>query len=110
MINISEIYSQEEIIEKINSIKNNEEVFYKVILIGTKNIEINKNEICKLTTNKNVLKVEDKTQTKYNLDEMATQNNLKGIFVKKMLQKLKDENLDQEEIKRAMEIGLQSYE
>ncbi len=109
-INISEIYSQEEIIEKINSIEKNEGVFYKVILIGTKNIEINKNEICKLTTSSNVLKVEDKTQTKYNFDEMATQNNLKGIFVKKMLQKLKEDNYSEDEITRAIEIGLESFE
>ena len=56
------------------------------------------------------MKIEDKTETKYNFDELSKQNNLKGIFIKKMLQKLNDKNLDQNEIKRAIEIGLKSFE
>ena len=109
-INISEINSQEELIEKINSIKIKNNIFYKIILIGSRNIEINKNEICKLITNENILKVEDKTEMKYNLDQLAKQKNLKGVFVKKMLDKLKTENYDEEEIKKAIEIGLESFE
>ncbi len=109
-INISEINSEEELIEKINLTKIDENVFCKIILIGTKNIELNKNEICKLITNNSVLKIEDKTETKYDFDQLATQNNLKGIFVKKMLSKLNDENCNQDEVKRAIEIGLKSFE
>lgn len=109
-INISEINSEEELIEKINLIKINENIFCKIILTGTRNIEINKNKICKLIQNNNILKIEDKTETKYNFDELSKQNNLKGIFIKKMLQKLNDKNLDQDEIKRAIEIGLKSFE
>lgn len=109
-INISEINSQEELIEKINSIKIKNNIFYKIILIGSRNIEINKNEICKLITNENILKVEDKTEMKYNFDQLAKQKNLRGVFVKKMLDKLKTENYDEEEIKKAIEIGLESFE
>ena len=72
--------------------------------------KINKNKICKLITNQNVLKVEDKTETKYDFDQLATQNNLKGIFVKKMLEKLKDNNYNEDEIKIAIEIGLKAFE
>lgn len=109
-INISEINSQEELIEKINSIKINNNNFIKIIFEGTKNIEINENTICKLITNENILKVEDKSETKYNFDQLAKQKNLKGIFVKKMLEKLNEENTDYEVIKRAIEIGLKSFE
>ena len=109
-IDISEINSQEELIEKINSIKINENIFCKIILTGIKNIEIKCNEICKLTANENVLKIEDKTETKFDFNQLATQNNLKGIFVKKMLYKLKNEKCDKEVIKRAIEIGLKSFD
>lgn len=109
-VNISEIFSQEELIEKIDSIEIDEEVFCKIILTGIRNIEINRKEICKLISNKNILKVEDKTETKHNFDELAKQNNLKGIFVRKMLSKLKDENYNDEEIKEAIEIGLKAFE
>lgn len=109
-IDISDINSQEELIEILDKIEEKEEIFLKIILIGTKKIEINKQEICKLTTNKNILKIKDKTETKYDFDQLAMQNNFKGIFVKKMLQKLKDENYNQEEIKQAIEIGLKAFE
>jgi len=50
------------------------------------------------------------TETKYDFDQLSTQNNLKGIFVKKMLKKLEDENCNKEEIMQAIEIGLKSFE
>ena len=109
-INISEINSQEELIEKINLIKTDENNFYKIILIGIRNIEINANALCKLIQNKDILKIEDKTEAKYNFDELARQNNLKGIFVRRMLKKLNDEKLDEKEIRKAIEIGLKSFE
>jgi len=109
-IDISEMNSQEEVVEKLNQIECDENSFLKIILTGRRNIEINTKEICKLVSNKNILKVKDRTETKYDFDQLATKNNLKGIFVKKMLQKLKDENHNQEEIKRAIEIGLKAFE
>jgi len=109
-IDISEMNSEEEVIEKLNRIEENDNTFLKIILTGKRNIEINEKEICKLTTNKNILKVKDKAETKYDFDQLAIQNNLKGIFVKKMIKKLEEENYNQEEIKRAIEIGLQLFE
>jgi len=112
-IDISEINSQEELIEKINSIKIDENNFYKIILIGIKNIDIKINEIFKLITNKNILKIKDKTEIKYNFDKLSEQKNLKGIFVKKIIEKIEKNNLNSanlEEIKKAIEIGLKAFE
>lgn len=106
-LDISEINSEEELIEKINSIKLEENNLYKIILTGIKNIEINKNEINKLIEKNNIIKIKDKTEIKYNLNKLAEQKNLKGIFVKKILEK---ENLDEEELKMAIEIGLKLFE
>lgn len=109
-MDISSINSEEELIEKINSIKIDENIFLKIILIGNKNIEINKNKIIKEIKNKNILKIEDKSEMKWDFDTLAEKNSLKGIFVKKMLDKLNNENIDENEIKRAIEIGLKSFE
>lgn len=110
-IDISEINSSEELIEKIDSIELNQNNFYKIVLIGTKNIEINTNEICKLMGRKDIiLKVKDNSNTKYDFDKLSEQNNLKGIFVKKMLERLNDKSENSEEIKKAIEIGLKSFE
>ena len=109
-LDVSEINSEEEMIEKINCIETDENNFYKIILTGTKNIEINTNILCKLIAKNNILKIEDKTETKYDFDKLVEQNNLKGIFVKKMIQKLNDENFKEEEIIKAIEIGLKAFE
>ena len=109
-IDISDINSEEELIEKIDSIELDENNFYKIILIGKRNIETNKNEISKLKANENILKIKDKTESNYNFEQLAMQNNLKGIFVRKMLEKIKNESYNNEEIKRSIEIGLKSFE
>lgn len=109
-IDISSINSQEELIEEINSIKVNENIFLKIILIGNRNIEINKNKIFKLLENKNILKIENKSEIKYDFNKLAMQNNLKGIFVKKMLEELNNKEIDENEVKKAIEIGLKSFE
>ena len=110
-IDISEINSSEELIEKIDSIELNQDKFYKIILIGTKNTEINTNEICKLINRKDIiLKVKDNSEAQHDFDKLSEQNNLKGIFVKKMLARLNDKNENLNEIKKAIEIGLKSFE
>ena len=109
-INISEINSEEELIEKMNSINLKNNNFYKLVLEGTKNIEINTNKLCKLIQNKNILKIKDRTKENYDIAKIATQTNLKGIFVKNMLNKLKEDNLSETQIKDVIEIGLRAFE
>ena len=109
-INISHINSEENLIEEINKVDVEEDKFYKIILEGTKKIEINKNKICKLIAKENILKVKDKTKIEYNFDILSKQKNLKGIFINKMLKRLKDKPEEEEYIKKAIEIGLKSFE
>lgn len=109
-VDISEINSEEELIEKINLINLENNNFYKIILEGTKNIEINTNKLCKSTQNQNILKIKDRTKDDFDIDKIATQNNLKGIFVRNMLDKLKDENLSKTQVRESIEIGLRAFE
>ena len=106
-LDISDINSEEELIEKINNIffEKNREI--KINLIGTRNFEVNKNKIIKLVRNENVIKIKNKTKIKYNLEEISKENNLRGIFVKNALEKLNNENCNKEEIMKAIEIGLE---
>lgn len=109
-IDISLINSEEELIEKINNINFEENKFYKIILTGIKKIEINKTKIIKLINNKNILKIKNKAEIKYDLEKISKQKNLKGIFIKKLLKKI-EENPDEEKIiKKSIEIGLKMFE
>lgn len=109
-INISNINSEENLIEIINEMKIEKEKFYKIVLNGNRKIEINKNRICKLIKDENIIKVKDKTEIELDFDKLANQKNLKGIFIKKLLQKLEDNSENEDIIKRAIEIGLKSFE
>ncbi len=104
-LDISEINSEEELIEKINSLIFEKEKEIKINLIGIRNFEINKNNILKLIQNENIIKIKNYTKIKYDLEEISKENNLRGIFVRKAMEKINDEN--KEEILKAIEVGLE---
>lgn len=109
-IDISSIKSEEELIEEIDKIDFEKENSYKIILQGTKNMDLNTTRICKLTEDDSIIKIKDKTKTKYDIDNLAKQKSLKGIFVKNLLKELETNPNDEETIKKAIEIGLELFE
>lgn len=106
-IDISEISSEEELIEKIIVAELEENKLYKIILTGTKNIEINKNKILKIINKKNILKIKDNTKMAFDIEKIKKENNLKSYYLEE-IERLKEENnYTEEELKTAIEIGLQ---
>ena len=103
-LDISQIASKEELIEKINDIQIDNDKYYKIILIGTRNIEIDTNDLIKYVTNKNIIKIKDKTKIEYDLDKISKEQSLKGIFVKELLEQMNEEN--REQILESIYIGL----
>ena len=59
-----------------------------------------------ININKHFLKVKDKTKVNYDLEELSKQNNLKGIFVKEVLDMYNKGLCTEEEYQKAIEIGL----
>lgn len=107
-LEINEIETKEELIEQINQIKLEENKFYKIKLQGTRNFSINPYEIEKYI-DKKIIKIKDETKIKIDLIELAKQNNLKGIFVKNMLQKIQQASEEEQEtFIKAIEIGLEA--
>lgn len=105
-INVDNIFSQEELVENINSQNYEMEKMYKLVLTGKKEFEINISNIQKLITVENIIKIKDITKSKYNLEELAKENNLRGIFVKNMLAKIETGEVPKEVVEKAIEIGL----
>ena len=59
------------------------------------------------TTSKScVIKIKNKTKLNYNLEEMANENTLKGIFINEIINELNKNNYTQEELDEMLEIGL----
>lgn len=103
-LDISKIQSQEELIENINQIKIDENKYYKIILVGTKKLELNTNELIKHIQNKNIIKIKNKTKIEYDLEKISKEQSLKGIFVKELLDQINEEN--KEQILESIYIGL----
>ena len=112
-IDITEIISKEELIEKINELNFEENNLIEIILIGKRNFEINKYELYKLISNEKIIKIKNKTKINYDLNKLVNENTLKGLFAKEMLKKLNDENISIEQkeiIENAIEIGFEALD
>ncbi len=110
-IDVTEIISKEELIEKINSIETQPNEYVKIILEGKRNFEINTYELYKLIQEPQIIKIKNKTKINYNLDEIENETTLKGLFAKEIKQKLEDENLTNEQkeiLEKAIEIGFEA--
>ena len=105
-LNISQVFTVEELIQTINEISLNQNTLYKITLVGTRNLEINTYKILKIIENKEIIKIKDKTKLGYNLEQLTNEATLKGIYVKEILEKIKQEPENKELLEKALEIGL----
>ena len=105
-IDITEINDEEELIEKINNLYLEERNLYKIILIGNRNFEINIYNLYKFITRENIIKIKDKTKLNYDLEKMANDTTLKGIFINEIRDELNKNNYTKEELDKILEIGL----
>lgn len=107
-IDVTEINSMEDLIEKIDEINFDDNKYYKIILIGKRKFEIDENKILELINVNNVIKIRNHTDIKYDLDIIATQNSLKGLFAKQILEKIKKSENEEtsKQLLEAFEIGM----
>ena len=109
-INCTDINSIEELIEKINEINIEQNKLYKIILVGKRNFEINIYDLYKYELNEKIIKIKNKTKPNYNIEEIAKENSLRGLFAKEILEEIKKENYNEEIIVNALEIGMEILE
>ena len=112
-VDVTDLISKEEVVEKVNDLVFDENTLIEIILIGKRSFEIDKYELYRLISNDKVVKVKDKTKISYDLEVLANENTLKGLFAKKMLEKLNNQNLSDNEkllVEKAIEIGFEALE
>ncbi|MCI9178091.1 MAG: DNA repair exonuclease [Clostridia bacterium] len=105
-LDVTNINDNEQLIQIINNISLKENCFYKIILIGKRNFEIDILNLSKLIENPNILKIKNKTKINYSLEEMQNEYTLKGIFVKQIIEQMQNENYTEEQLEKILEIGL----
>ena len=107
-VTVDDIYSKEDLAEKILNRYLNDMVMYKVILKGKRNFEIDTRELIRVLSHENILKIKDETKIAYDIEDLISQNNLKGLFVKEVYQMYKDGLCSEEEYQKAIDIGLEA--
>ncbi len=84
---------------------------YKIELIGTipENSEVNLAELtARLSNRLYFVKLKDSTEYKINYELLSKEASLKGVFVKNMLKKIK-ENPENEDFKTALKLGIKAF-
>ena len=109
-LDCTEIQSIEELIEKINNIKIEENKLYKIILTGKRNFEINIYNLYKYDLNEKIIKIKNQTKPNYDIKKISKENTLKGLFVKEIIQEINKKEYDEEIIENALEIGMEILE
>lgn len=106
-IDVTDVLDLDELATIINGIEYSESKYYKISLVGRRSFEIDLYKLNKLLINGNIIKIKDYTKLSYDLEKLAKENTLKGLFVKEILQKM-DENPDDEEVlQNALDIGFE---
>ena len=107
-LDISEITTIEELLEKIEEVSIEENKLYKIILTGKRNFEINLYKIIKMINQKEIIKIKDKTTLGYDIEKISQETTtLRGIYVKEILNKIEKEPENKEMLEKALEIGLE---
>lgn len=105
-LDISGIKDMEELVEKLNDLKLEENKFYKIILVGKRKFEIDILELNKFIEIENIIKIKDKTEPDYQIEKMINDTTLKGIFIQELLEEKNKQSYTEEEIQKILEIGL----
>ena len=115
-MNISDISSKEELVTKINYLEIDKNNFYKLVFKGKKDFLINEKYVLDNIQWNNILRIEDETERDIDIEEISKENTLRGIFVKKILEKKSKaiNTTEKEKLDNAIELVLtemrESYE
>ena len=106
-IDVSNINSEDDLLQKLNEMELEDNHFYKINLIGTRRFEININEIKKLNTNQKILKIKNKTKIGINIEKIARETTLTGMFANEILEEINNKPTEANFLGEVLEIGLE---
>ena len=108
-LDVSNINSEEELIETIKNLNLDENKYYKIILVGKCNFNFEEKRVLELSNIENLIKIRNHTKEKYDIEEISIQSNLKGLFAKRILEKMNAETdlEEKQKLLEAFEIGME---
>lgn len=100
--------SKEELAEKILDRYINDMTMYKIVLVGRRNFEIDTRLLLQMVSHDNILKIKDCTNLAIDLEHIALQDTLKGMFVREVCKMYEQGLCSEKEYQKAIEIGLEA--
>ncbi len=107
-LSVNNLLTQEDLVETIENLELKRNHMYEIVLVGNRQFEMNPREILKLIPTPNILKIKDSTKMAYNIEEIAKENNLRGIFIREVIKKYQNGDYSEEQIQKAIELGLEA--
>ena len=107
-IAVDGLNSKEELAEKILDRYINDMTMYKIILVGRRNFEIDTRLLLQMVSHDNILKIKDCTNLAIDLEHIALQDTLKGMFVREVCKMYEQGLCSEKEYQKAIEIGLEA--
>lgn len=104
-IDISDVKIVSDILDKVKF----EDDIYRITFKGARNVEIKDLIELLKSLSSNICEFKDETHLPYDLEEIAKQETLKGIFTRKMLEEIKKNPNQKEEILKAIEITYAAF-
>jgi len=109
-IDITECKDVEELIEILNGLELEKNIYYKIILIGKRKFEMNIYRILKNIMQEAIIKIKNETTLYYDIENIAEEINLKGLFIKEIKNKMQENIIEKEVLEKALEIGLEAFD
>lgn len=104
-VDITDVKIPSDVLDKLNF----EDDIYRITFTGARNIELKELEDSIKGVTSNIVEFKDETRLPYDLEEIAKQQTLKGIFTRKMLEELKNNPNQKDEIMKAIEITYAAF-
>ena len=109
-LDVSNLFSIDDLLAEISSLSINENNYYEIYLVGQRRFDIDMYSLRKMIESSRIIKIKNKTKMGYDLEKISSENTLKGLFVKEILNRMDDSSYDKNVLENALEIGLEILE
>ena len=86
-LNVTDTLSEDELIQEINNLTLDENVYYKIILTGKRKFEIDVNNIKKFIIQENIIKIKNKTKPDFDIEELSKKSTLSRNVCKRNIRR-----------------------
>lgn len=107
-VDISELSTIDELVERISTIGIGTNNYYEIYLVGQRNFDIDLYNLKKMIVSNRIIKIKNKTKISLDLEKIANENTLSGLFVREILERMENASEhDRKVLEQALEIGIE---